>query len=164
MANAYAAIGNGGTRYRPFVVKRVETALGEAVSERAPESAGTLPISASTLAIVQRALRGVVHDERGTGRVMRRLPVEVAGKTGTAQVIALARDPQSEPDEIPEAHRDHAWFAAWAPAEAPRIVVAVLVEHGGHGSSAAAPVARKLMAEFFRNEPDGEGEALHARN
>jgi penicillin-binding protein 2 len=159
MASAYAAIGNGGTRFRPFVVKRIESATGQVISETTPEVVSTVPISPGSLLVVQSALRGVVHDERGTGRVMRRLPVEVAGKTGTAQVVALAKDPVEDNEEIPEAHRDHAWFVGWAPAEAPRIVVAVLVEHGGHGGSAAAPVARKVMAEFFEREGQ-----LHAGN
>ncbi len=164
MASVYAAIGNGGTRFRPFVVKRIESANGELIASTAPEVVGTVPISPASFALLQRALRGAVHDDHGTGMVMRRLPVDVAGKTGTAQVVALAAGPRVAQDEILEAHRDHAWFAAWAPAEAPRIVVAVLVEHGGHGSSAAAPLARKLMAEFFRNEPSAGGEPLHARN
>ncbi len=159
MASVYAAIANGGTRYRPFVVKRVQSALGEPVSERVPEVAGNVPISAGSLAIVRRALRGVVHEKHGTGGVMRWLPVEVAGKTGTAQVVKLAAVPVEDEDEIPEAHRDHAWFVAYAPADEPRIVVAVLVEHGGHGGSAAAPIARKMFAEFFSGE-----ERLHARN
>lgn len=164
MASVYAAIGNGGTRYRPFTVKRIESANGELLSETTPEVLGTVPISPGSLRRVQRALRGVVHDEHGTGWAMRRLPFDVAGKTGTAQVVALAKDPVGDDDEVPEAHRDHAWFVAWAPAEAPRIVIAVLVEHGGHGGSAAAPVARQVMTAFFENEKPVEGEALHARN
>jgi penicillin-binding protein 2 len=78
--------------------------------------------------------------------------VEAAGKSGTAQVIALSEDPPQDDDEIPIAQRDHAWFVTYAPAERPRIIVAVIVEHGGHGGSAAAPVARRVVEAFLETE------------
>ena len=169
LASAYAVLANGGTRYRPYVVRRVEDVDGSLIRESEPEIAGEVAISKRSVARVRAALRGVVHDERGTGWVMRRLPfgVEAAGKTGTAQVVALARGPAVDEEDLPEAHRDHAWFVAWAPAERARITVAVLVEHGGHGASTAAPIARRVIAAFLENElaDAGEGEAeLHARN
>ena len=93
---------------------------------------------------------------------MRGLPggVEAAGKTGTAQVVALAADPPVDDGSIPRAHRDHAWFVTFAPADEPRIVVAVLVEHGGHGSTAAAPIARRVVQAFFENEAEDEGTVI----
>jgi len=175
LANSYAAIANGGTRWRPRVLNRVETAQGEVVSETEPEARGTVAVSEESLAILQRALRGAVHEPHGTGAALRRLPVEAAGKTGTAQVVGVAATDDVDDEDLAERLRDHAWFAAWAPAVDPRIVVAVLVEHGGHGGSAAAPIARDVMAEFFAAEAeaesspppppdDGEEEPLHARN
>jgi penicillin-binding protein 2 len=154
LAAVYAAVGNGGTRYRPFVVRRIEDPHGQVLRETQPKVLGKLPISSPALERVRRALRGVVHDPHGTGWVMRRLPggVEAAGKTGTAQVIELAPDPPPDEEDIPEAHRDHAWFVTYVPAEKPRIVVTVLVEHGGHGGSAAAPIARKVVVEFLEHE------------
>jgi penicillin-binding protein 2 len=87
----------------------------------------------------------------------------VAGKTGTAQVIRVPEEDEKEDvSEVPYKFRDHAWFVAYAPAEAPEIVVAVLVEHGGHGGSAAAPLARQVMEAYFKNRPqvqEAEGEA-----
>jgi penicillin-binding protein 2 len=87
----------------------------------------------------------------------------VAGKTGTAQVIrAPEEDEEGDESEVPYKFRDHAWFVAYAPAEAPEIVVTVLVEHGGHGGSAAAPLARKVMEVYFKNRPpvqEAQGEA-----
>jgi penicillin-binding protein 2 len=78
----------------------------------------------------------------------------VAGKTGTAQVIrAPEDDEEGDQSEVPYKFRDHAWFVAYAPAEAPEIVVTVLVEHGGHGGSAAAPLARQVMEAYFKNRP-----------
>jgi penicillin-binding protein 2 len=169
MAAAYASIANGGTRYRPRLVDRVENATGDVVWKSEPEVSGSLAISAESIEIVQRGLRGVVHDDHGTGYAMRRLPVASAGKTGTAQVVGMGPDGPEDEDDIPEKHRDHAWFVTYAPADDPRIVVAVLVEHGGHGASAAAPIARDIVAEFLKNEvlPDETGaarEEIHAGN
>ncbi len=160
LANSYAAISNGGTRWRPHLVKRIETAQGELVSQTEPEARGSVAVSQESLAVLQRALRGVVHEPHGTGARLRGLAVEVAGKTGTPQVVAVAVTDDVDAELLAEEFRDHAWFVAWAPAAQPRIVVAVLVEHGGHGGSTAAPIARQLLAEYFADEP----EPLHARN
>ena len=75
--------------------------------------------------------------------------VRVAGKTGTAQVVALEQTEGLEEEEVAFHHRDHAWFVGFAPAEAPEIVVVALVEHGGHGGSAAAPVVQKVLQAYF---------------
>jgi penicillin-binding protein 2 len=160
LAHAYAAIATGGERWRPFVVERVHTPDGRIVERRGPEELGEVAVSAATLERVRRALRGVVHDERGTGWAMRRLPgdVEAAGKTGTAQVVALEAEPIEDEESVPIERRDHAWFVTYVPAAEPRLVVAVLVEHGGHGGSAAAPIARRVVEAFL--EP---GEELRAR-
>jgi penicillin-binding protein 2 len=157
MAVAYGAIGNGGTRYLPQLVKRIEGPHGEVIEERKPEVAGLVPVSERNLATLRSGLRGVVHEPRGTGGRMRGLAngVEAAGKTGTAQVVGMGKDPVDEED-IPIQFRDHAWFATYVPAERPRIAIAVLVEHGGHGGSAAAPIARAIVDEFLKNEAADE--------
>ncbi len=154
LARAYAAIGNGGTLWRPFVVREVRDPEGPTLERFDAQRTAQVPVSAQTLALVGRALRGVVHDPHGTGYIMRGLPggIEAAGKTGTAQVIALAQDVPEDDESIPIAHRDHAWFVTYVPPENPRIVVAVIVEHGGHGGSAAAPVARRVVEAFLETE------------
>ena len=77
--------------------------------------------------------------------------IGVAGKTGTAQVIALPEDRESvEEEDIPYKFRDHAWFVAIAPAENPTIAVAILVEHSGHGGAVAAPIAKNILAGYFK--------------
>jgi membrane peptidoglycan carboxypeptidase len=102
----------------------------------------------ATGTIVRQALRDVVASEKGTGKRARMGNVAVAGKTGTAQVIRMDdRDPKA--DKPPRKERDHAWFACYAPADAPEIVIVVLVEHGGHGGEAAAPIAREILEEYF---------------
>jgi penicillin-binding protein 2 len=165
LAQAYAAIASGGVRYRPFVVKRVERPDGELVRRTEPEAMGRLPFKPETIDTIRAALRGVVHEPRGTGSAMRRLPfdVEAAGKTGTAQVVNMKADAPKDDDEVPERFRDHAWFAAYLPAENPRLVISVLVEHGGHGGSAAAPIAAEVARAFLENEardaePDPEAD------
>lgn len=161
LAAVYATIANGGTRYRPFVVKRLEDSQGKVLEEREPVRHGEVAISKESFEFVRDALRDVVQDPKGTGYVMRHLPggVVAAGKTGTAQVVALPKDPLPNDDEIAVEHRDHAWFVTYAPVEDPRIVVAVLVEHGGHGGSVAAPIARQVVVEFLEHEAE-----LYARN
>jgi penicillin-binding protein 2 len=159
LAAVYAAVANGGTRYQPFVVERVEDPHGRVLRTRRPRVSARLPISSETLRRVRDALLGVVQERRGTGGALRKLPgeVEAAGKTGTAQVVALSEDPPTDEEEIELALRDHAWFVGYAPAGAPELVVAVLVEHGGHGASAAAPIAREVLAAWLT--PEGEPHA-----
>jgi penicillin-binding protein 2 len=154
LASAYAALASGGTRWRPHLVKRVLQPDGTLVREVAPESAGPLPFKEATIRQVRDALRGVVQEPRGTGGAMRNLPggVEAAGKTGTAQVIGMKGEPPEDESLIPERYRDHAWFVTYLPAEDPRLVIAVLVEHGGHGGSAAAPVAARVARAFLEGE------------
>jgi penicillin-binding protein 2 len=79
--------------------------------------------------------------------------VVVAGKTGTAQVVALKVTEGQEEDEVAFHYRDHAWFVGFAPAEAPEIVVVALVEHGGHGGSAAGPIVQRILARYFEKHP-----------
>ncbi|MFO8088858.1 MAG: penicillin-binding protein 2 [Desulfatiglandaceae bacterium] len=141
---------NGGILYRPQITKLVGTPE-EAIYSFKPEEASRINVSGETLSLVRKALVGAVNDRGGTGRQARLEQTTVAGKTGTAQVVALDRSKLLETEgDIPERFRDHAWFAAAAPAVDPRIVVAVLVEHGGHGGSSAAPIAREMIKTYLK--------------
>jgi penicillin-binding protein 2 len=159
MAVLYAAIANGGKFLRPRVVLRVEDPDGGVVKNVSPEILGKLNLSPDTISFLQNALEGAVNEPNGTGRAAqmrgRLRGIKVAGKTGTAQVVRAPEDEEEEQDEsqISYEYRDHAWFVAYAPTEAAEIVVVVLVEHGGHGGSAAAPLAREVMEEYFKNRP-----------
>lgn len=153
LAMAYAALGNGGTLYKPKLVKRLETWDGRVI-ETADEPVGEkLPIPPEVLEEVRRGLTQVVEGEHGTGARARIEGIEVAGKTGTTQVVSLDLVKGLEPEEIPIRYRDHALFAAFAPAQDPEIAVAVLVEHaGGGGGRVAAPIAQRIMARYFEKK------------
>lgn len=149
LALAYAAIANGGSLYYPRVVDRVTTANGDVVFEYPPRLRRALGYDAAHMETVLAGLEAVVSDEDGTAYEQRLGYMRVAGKTGTAQVRSL-ESVRLRDGEIVHWDRDHAWFVAFAPVENPRIVVAVFLEHGGQGSSAAAPVAMRVIDRYFR--------------
>ena len=152
MAVLTAAIANGGTRYRPTILDRIETAAGERLYENTPEIAGRMSMNPATLALVREGLFNVVQGEAGTARRIRTKGGSISGKTGTAQVVALKSEEEEAAAEVLDRHKDHAWFVAYAPSESPQIAVAVIVEHGGHGSSAAAPIAKEMILAFLGGE------------
>jgi len=113
-----------------------------------PQVKSRLPISKKILGIVQAGLWGVVNEQHGTGHQARLKGINVSGKTGTAQVIRIKRK-QGSHRQVAEHLKDHAWFVAYAPSEAPTVSMSVLIEHGGHGGAAAAPVAGAFLRFFF---------------
>jgi penicillin-binding protein 2 len=155
LAVAFAAIANGGTRVEPRLVRRLETWDGQPAESPEPPGSTRVGVSPEVLARVSRALTGVVQQPRGTGGRARVRGVEVAGKTGTTQVVSLDFFKDLERDEIPLRYRDHALFAAYAPAAAPEIVVAVVVDHAGAGGgTVAAPIAQKVLARYFEKQEE----------
>jgi len=156
LAAAYAAIANGGTLYRPTIVEEIRTPMGGVVKKFVPEKTSTLDVSPETIDRVQKALRGVVMDNGGTAHFLERSGLRIAGKTGTAQVAKLTKRVK-DVRTVAYMRRDHAWFVGYAPFEDPRIAVAVLVEHGGFGSSAAAPVALEVFKAYLAEDESGKG-------
>jgi penicillin-binding protein 2 len=142
MARVVAAIANGGIIYKPYIVEKVESPTGEILYQAKPQVQSRLGASPESLEAVRQALVGVVNE--GTAKVARLPNIQVAGKTGTSQVVAL--DPDNPKRKRGRLMEDHAWFVAYAPADDPRVAVAVLVEHGGHGGEDAAPLARRVIA------------------
>ena len=136
-------------RLKPGMVSRVETPEGEVVKTVEPEVLGVLPFKEAHLSFVRKALLEVVYGELGTGKRSAVEGWQVAGKTGTAQVVSLKEDEEGlDAEEIAWRHRDHALFVAYAPFEDPRVAVAVVVDHGGHGGVGAAPVAGAVIARY----------------
>ncbi len=149
-----SGVANGGKLFLPQVVQKVENIYGSKLKEYPPVELGRANVSEKTLQIVQDALRGAVNDPHGTGWTCALKDFKVAGKTGTAQVIKLPDNfKKGDMNRVPLKFRDHAWFVAYAPFEDPQIAVAVLVEHGGFGASAAAPIAKKVMERYFNVQP-----------
>lgn len=137
MATYVAAIASGGDCYVPRLVREIRSPDGRVLKEFPPEARGTLDVSAQVLEIVRRAMVGTCRPGGTAGWIFADFPVEVAGKTGTAQ----------QTQDAP--YDDHAWFVGFAPANEPQIAFAVLMEQGGHGSTACAPVAREILDHFF---------------
>jgi penicillin-binding protein 2 len=156
MAVAYAALANGGKLPRPRLLLRATGRDGSVTEGPPPEVLGKVPVALEHLARIRDGLEGAVSERGGTGGRARVRGVRVAGKTGTAQVVRLEHTENLEEDEVPVRYRDHAWFVSFAPVDAPEIVVAALVEHGGHGGSAAAPIARRLLDRYFEKRQDAE--------
>jgi penicillin-binding protein 2 len=152
LAVSYAAIANGGHVMKPRLVLRLEDRDGKIVRAFEPEQRGTSTVPDELLAIVREGLTAVVELPGGTGGRARVPGVRVAGKTGTVQVVGLDKVRGLEELQIPVRFRDHAWFGAFAPADDPQIAVAVFVEHGLHGSSAAAPIAQRILAKYFQKK------------
>ncbi len=148
MALLYAAIATEGRLWLPQIVERVESPTGQTIEEFPPRLRREVQVAPESLAFLRRALYGVVYDSKGTAYKARPSRVEIAGKTGTAQVFQGGRRGGDEPP-LPYERVDHAWFAGFAPAAKPRIAFAVLVEHGGHGGSVAAPVAAEIVESYF---------------
>jgi penicillin-binding protein 2 len=146
LLNVISAVANGGVRYKPRIVKRLETPEGKVMQEFAPQRLGEIPARPETLRIVQQALWGVVNESRGTGWRARHEQVSIGGKTGTVQVIS--NSPKG--DKLPERFRDHGWFVAFAPVENPQLAIVILGEHGGRGGSTYAPIARKIVEQYFQ--------------
>ncbi|HSB79682.1 MAG TPA: penicillin-binding protein 2 [Candidatus Methylomirabilis sp.] len=141
-----SAIANGGTIYRPWVVKQVVSLSGEVLEEYEPQAVRQVPVKPETLAFIRHAMLGVV--EGGTGARAKVPGITIAGKTGTAQVVKKGEGKGHA--EL----KDHGWFVSFAPVDNPQIAVVVLVENGGFGGLVAAPVAKAVYeAALGPNQP-----------
>ncbi len=153
LANAFGAFANGGTLWRPYIVKQIESADGKVYKEFSPVKKGELNLSAKTIEILNDALKGVVNEPGGTGQNAKLPDIEVCGKTGTSQVLGLPENEKARRRRILGAfQKDHALFAGYAPSKAPEIVVAVILENAGGGGAVAAPVARRILSAYFEGK------------
>ncbi len=134
MAMLMGEIANGGYRYKPFLVSKIISPKGKTIKTFSPKQTGRIKISEPTLEVIRNALKGVSLPGGTAAQAFQGFPISVAGKTGTAE--------NSHGD-------DHGWFVAYAPADDPQVVVSVIVENGGYGSQAAAPIAKDILAAFF---------------
>lgn len=162
LALAYATIVNGGTLYRPQVVREIRDARGGVVQRFEPEVVSQLNIDPADLNVVRESLSHVT-EPGGTAaglkwrrslpdmaRWVRESGVVIGGKTGTAQVVKLSKNiAHIDPDEVDYMQRDHAWFVGFAPAHDPEVVVVTMTEHGGFGGTMSAPVTAQVLQTWF---------------
>jgi len=157
LAHATATVANDGVAFRPHLVKTIRSLRSGEVREVVREPSGTLAAKPEHLAMIKNALVGVNKEGTAAG-AFRKAAYVSGGKTGTAQVYSLKGE-KYVAHRVDERLRDHAWFIAYAPADKPRIAVSVLVENGGFGAQAAAPIARKVFDHYLTGEGGG-GPAL----
>jgi penicillin-binding protein 2 len=144
-----ATLANNGVAYQPHLVKEVQSPRSTENRFIAKAPLYDLHIDPKDLDLVRRAMVAVTQPGGTAVYASLGAPYEIAGKTGTAQVVAMKQGEKYDANKIDERHRDHAWFIAYAPAEKPKIAMAVLVENGGHGGGTAAPIARKVMDYYL---------------
>ncbi|QID16368.1 penicillin-binding protein 2 [Nitrogeniibacter mangrovi] len=154
LATALSTLVNNGVMFRPHLVQYIVDPVTGARTQVAPDPVRRLPLKAENLAVIRAAMVDVTRT--GTGaRAFAGAPYAVGGKTGTAQVYSLRGSRYKEGD-VAERLRDHSWFIAYAPAEDPKIAMAVLVENGGFGSRSAAPIARQVLDYYLLGKrPEG---------
>ncbi len=148
MASLVGTVANNGVSYRPRLVQAVMDRTTGNLQELPAVPRGKLNAKPDTFRIIKDALADVVT--KGTATRAKSSLVTIGGKTGTAQVAALRTGPE---ENIPKKYRDHAWFVAFAPVESPKIAVAVLGEHMGHGGAAAAPLAKEVIETYMKLTP-----------
>ena len=158
LANSTGALALNGLRYRPHLVSALEYGnLGNRVDIPVEQVSEGGVSKKSNWLQVHKGMLNVVHGLRGTAhRINQGLTYTIAGKTGTSQVYGIAQDDEYDEDTVSNKLRDHALFMSYAPADNPQISVAVIVENGGHGSSVAAPIARKVLDAYLVNGDKSE--------
>jgi len=166
LAQAVATIANNGVMYRPHIAKYIENSRTGERNYIEPRPLKSIPLKPQNIAFIRNAMVGV--NKEGTGaRAFAGAGYTSGGKTGTAQVIALKQNEKYDESKVHERHRDHALFIAFAPADEPRIALAVVVENAGFGARAAAPIARQVLdyyllgkrAPLAEKKPDAVEEA-----
>lgn len=149
LAFATATLANNGVAYKPHLVKEVKSSRGSENRFIANTPLYDLNIDPKYLDLIRRAMVAVTQPGGTAVYASLGAPYQIAGKTGTAQVVAMKQGEKYDASKIDERHRDHAWFIAYAPADNPRIALVVLAENGGHGGGTAAPIARKVMDYYL---------------
>ncbi len=156
MLSLISAVANNGTIVKPQVVKSIETIERIVLEKSKIETSKKLPVSAENLELIKKGLWKVVNARKGTAWNIRAKGIDVSGKTGTAQVVSSRQDEDEDEENIPLKLKPHAWFVAYAPTSKPEIAIAVIVEHGGHGSRSAAPIAADIIKTYLagKESPD----------
>ena len=157
LARATATLANKGRVVTPYLAEHIIEQGQEIKIERS--AAEQIPLKSANVQDIINAMVHVVHSPRGTAkRIAKDIDYQIAGKTGTAQVYTVKQDERYNEEEIEFNMRDHALFIAFAPADNPKIAVAVIAEHGSHGSSVAAPIAAEVIKQYMQSNPVKDSE------
>lgn len=155
LAHAVATLANNGVVMKPHLVKKIIDAETGKETEVGKDPVGIIPLKKANINLVKNAMHEVTT--KGTGRaIFAGTPYTVAGKTGTAQVLGIRQGETYDKRKVQERHRDHSLFIAFAPVENPKIALAIMVENGGFGAQAAAPLARKIL-DYYLAKPEERG-------
>jgi penicillin-binding protein 2 len=154
MAHAMANLANNGVVMKPHLVKIIENGVTRERTLTVPKESYRIPLKQENIDFIKQAMVGVNTEPGGTGvRVFAGAGYTAGGKTGTAQVVGLKKNEKGrsvyDAKTMAERHRDHSLYIAFAPADKPRIALALIVENGGFGAEAAAPIARKAFDYFL---------------
>ncbi|MBC7502937.1 MAG: penicillin-binding protein 2 [Herminiimonas sp.] len=157
MAHAVANLANNGVVMKPHLVKIIENGTTRERTQTVPKESYRINLKPENIEVIKQAMVGVTREPGGTGvRPFANAGYLSAGKTGTAQVVALRKNEKYDAGRMQERHRDHSLYIAFAPADKPRIALAIIVENGGFGSEAAAPIVRKALDYYLLGKrPDG---------
>jgi penicillin-binding protein 2 len=149
LAFATAVLANDGVGYKPHLVRQVQRSGSNDKTIPAVKPDFTINLNPEHVALVKSAMVAVTQPGGTAAQAGAGAPYTFAGKTGTAQVVGIKQGEKYDASQLSERNRDHAWFIAFAPADKPRIAMAVLAENGGHGGSVAAPIARKVLDYYL---------------
>jgi penicillin-binding protein 2 len=149
LAYGVATLANNGVGVKPHLVSSIRDSQTGAIRPLPIQTLDRIQVSNENLELVKRGMMGVTQPGGTAASLGAGAPYTVAAKTGTAQVIGIAQNQKYNASQIDEYHRDHALIVAYAPAEAPKIALAIIVENGGHGGSAAGPIARQVMDYYL---------------
>jgi penicillin-binding protein 2 len=165
LAELAAEVANGGTLYKPQFVRQIDALDGSVVKSFPPIVENQTRIAPQVLAELRSAMADVVAAPNGTGKSARIDGITIAGKTGTAQVVKEAQGARTKETALSDKNRDHGWFMAFAPVDHPKIAIACIIEHSGHGGSTAAPVVKAVMEKYFElNPPQGVAHVIIPSN
>ncbi|MCU7937940.1 MAG: penicillin-binding protein 2 [gamma proteobacterium symbiont of Bathyaustriella thionipta] len=157
LALGTATLANGGKHFQPQLVNSIQRKADLFPRRVSPQVIRNIHITREdNWLAVYHGMEQVIHGARGTARRLNKpdLRYKIAGKTGTAQVFSVAQDATYKEDELEERLKDHALFISFAPADNPKIAIAVVVENGGHGGSVAAPIAGKVIEAYLNQFSD----------
>ena len=162
LAQATATLAAGGKRFKPHLVKLVESVATRAQRRQVGEQLPSLPWRPQDVTFIRNAMFGVTQ-EGTAARSFVNAPFRSGGKTGTAQVIAIGKNEKYNASQIDERHRDHALYTAFAPVDEPQIALALVVENAGFGASSAAPIARRVLDYVLRGQYPSEADMAATR-